>query len=367
MEKLAGSRDSDLTSHGMQQALRLGEHIANSGVKLTHVFSSPLQRAYKTADALRVAQVAIADVAQSGEATTQLAIIRAVELVEQDFGFYEGKSFNTLRRDSSKTGREACDEKHKSGPDFVGVESKDSMAKRSNIFLDKHLVPVFACDRPASEPIVAIISHGILLGNLWRCLLRRLPANSVNVTPEVLATHRRVTLEHLGGWANTGYLELSLQKRKNSEVSSSIAGNVHFFFDDEGAADGGPLKDKPVDQKSESRSETLQLNSHGQSFDIDQAPERSLVSDNKAPHSGVPVRTTEETLSMPLSAPITKAQAATDTQSKNLLVFEDYTTTIVTINGKDHLMGLKRTRGGIGRSKFDKRQKTLDMFFKQVK
>ncbi|KAK4968151.1 hypothetical protein LTR28_002073 [Elasticomyces elasticus] len=352
----------------MQQALRLGEHIANTGVKLTHIFSSPLQRAYKTADALRVAQVAITDAAQSAEASTQLAIIRAVELVEQDFGFYEGKSFNTLRRDSSKIGRDACDEKHKSGPDFVGVESKDSMAKRSDIFLNKHLVPVFACDRPAGEPIVAIVSHGILLGNLWRCLLRRLPANSVNVIPEVLATHRKIAFEHLGGWANTGYLELSLQKRKHPNVSSSITGNVHFFFDDEWAADdGGLFKDKPVDQKSESRSEILQLNSHGQSFDVDQALERSPVSDDKPPHSGVPVRTTEETLPMPLSAPVIKAQAATDSQSKNLLVFEDYTTTIVTINGKNHLIGLKRTRGGIGRSKFDKRQRTLDMFFKQVK
>lgn len=38
---------------------------------------------------------------------------------------------------------------------------------------------------------------------------------------------------------------------------------------------------------------------------------------------------------------------------------------VKTINGKDHLQNLKRTRGGVGSSKYDERQKKLDGFFKK--
>src|ERR1700761_205792 len=48
----AGSRDSTLTNHGVEQTERLGEYLARNGVKFTHVFASPLSRAYKTAEAV---------------------------------------------------------------------------------------------------------------------------------------------------------------------------------------------------------------------------------------------------------------------------------------------------------------------------
>lgn len=46
-------------------------------------------------------------------------------------------------------------------------------------------------------------------------------------------------------------------------------------------------------------------------------------------------------------------------------ILNDSKLTIVAINGRDHLAGLKRTRGGLGSSPHDERQKRLDGFFKR--
>ncbi|RVX68043.1 hypothetical protein B0A52_08454 [Exophiala mesophila] len=48
-------------------------------------------------------------------------------------------------------------------------------------------------------------------------------------------------------------------------------------------------------------------------------------------------------------------------------ILNDRKLTIVTVNGRDHLAGLKRTRGGLGSTPHDERQKRLDGFFKRPK
>jgi phage baseplate assembly protein gpV len=44
-----------------------------------------------------------------------------------------------------------------------------------------------------------------------------------------------------------------------------------------------------------------------------------------------------------------------------------WNTTILAINGKDHLKGLKRTGGGVGSSRHDTSQKSIETFFKRRK
>ncbi|KAL6710868.1 hypothetical protein ACN47E_007925 [Coniothyrium glycines] len=48
-------------------------------------------------------------------------------------------------------------------------------------------------------------------------------------------------------------------------------------------------------------------------------------------------------------------------------IIEGWTTVIRTINGKDHLLGLKRTGGGVGSSRHDASQKSIETFFKRRK
>jgi broad specificity phosphatase PhoE len=150
-----------LTNHGVDQADKLGDHLCKIGTVLTHIYASPLTRTSKTAEAIRKAQ-AVAN----PDASPPPKIVKVPELIEQDFGYYEGKSFQSRSVGSKKTGRETHREKHKDDPGFVDVESKESTAKRADCFLDEHLLPLFDTDATRDEHVVAVISHGILLSNL---------------------------------------------------------------------------------------------------------------------------------------------------------------------------------------------------------
>ena len=52
-------------------------------------------------------------------------------------------------------------------------------------------------------------------------------------------------------------------------------------------------------------------------------------------------------------------------QSRPLLALSGYHMTILSVNSKDHLLDLKRARGGLGSAAYDARQQSLDGFFKR--
>ena len=209
----AGVRDSALTNHGVEQARRLGEYLANSGVNITHIYASPLTRAHKTAEAVRKAQ----------QDQSQLEIVTVPDLIEQDFGFYEGKPF-VARSSASpkKSGRDVHHDKHRDDPGFVDVESRESMGRRADAFLDQHLMPRLTSANTPHATAIAVVSHGMLLANLWRKLLLRLPRKSLSIAPEVTAARGAVVLEHLGGWSNTGYLELAITRQANAPRPATL-------------------------------------------------------------------------------------------------------------------------------------------------
>ena len=210
-------------------------------------------------------------------------------LREQDFGFYEGKPFYARPRDSHKSGKENHRSHHQDDPDFRDVESKGSMDSRMKTFLADDLLPLLF-DEQEEENIVAVVSHGIILSHLWRCLLGLLPKNSVALMAGLSVGKGGVTaLEYLGGWSNTGYLELDIQRRSSTAVELTRS---------------DPSLQPPMSQN----------------IDRDSLPK-----------------------------------------------LHDYKVIIRTVNGKEHLQGLKRTKGGVGSSKFDEGQKSIDSFFKKQK
>lgn len=204
----AGVQDSALTIHGHLQAERLGRFFAQAGVRFTSIFSSDLQRAFKTAEALRLTQgigndqeeVALPEV-------SQLAVLR-----EQDFGFYEGKPFYIRQRDSKISGKADHGSQHREDLGFKDVESTDSMMLRMNDFVRNHLLKLLFEEDFKAEQVVAVLSHGIILSHLWRCLLTLFSKGSVTLCPSLSlgSEGKTVVLEHLGGWSNTGYLELDI-------------------------------------------------------------------------------------------------------------------------------------------------------------
>ncbi|KAK5684529.1 hypothetical protein LTS10_004399 [Elasticomyces elasticus] len=312
----AGVRDSALTIHGVEQARRLGEHFVKTDIKLTHIFASPLSRARKTAEALQKAQ--------NGKSQDEVvSIVQVADLIEQDFGLYEGKSF-FMRSEAKKTGKEAHYDKHKNDPGFVDVESKESMCKRADAFLDQHLMPLFDHKGADSKLEVAVVSHGILLSNLWRKLLLRLPRKSLSIAPEVTAVKSPVVLEHLGGWSNTGYLELAF--KKDDKILSGMPVIAASTF--EALEDEAPTLPTP--------------------------PPPVIASDD------TPGMTSSSAAQKDVSAPVSPKPASSR-------VLAGWSTAIIAVDSKAHLVGLKRQRGGIGRLAHDEGQKKIEGFFKRQK
>lgn len=318
----AGVRDSELTNHGYQQATRLGQHFMANGLKFTHLYSSHLQRAAKTAGKIREAQLASA-----GDETLVQAVPEVLQLpllVEQDFGSMEGKKFYERPVDRNTTGKEHNRLENKGTPGFVDVESKDSMAQRADTFLNKHLLLVLNDNANPAELCIAIVSHGIFLSTLWKRLLLRLPPKSVALSAELQAT-MRPSLEHLGGWSNTGYLELSMIARESPDsitletpsLSSTVLPTTQ------------PLKSDDLGE-----------------VEVPQLSKSPAIAEKQAEAAAD---------DSPKQAP----------QPSKLRIASHWDTVILTINGKDHLKGLKRTGGGVGSSRHDSSQKNIDSFFKR--
>jgi len=287
----AGVTDSALTNHGVLQANRLATHLATTDVKISHIFSSDLQRAFKTAEAIRVAQ------SHAPMETTKLEVLR-----EQDFGFYEGKSFIERPKEGNQSGKAAHQEVHRNDPGFKDVESKESMKARSDTFIDTHLTPLLHA--VSEEHTVAIVAHGIILSHLWRAILKRFHPSKVSVSQGIQPAGNGFGLEHLGGWSNTGYLDLEV-KREAKVVPAPVE----------------KTEPAPISEISPGTS------------DLPQKP--STTPPN------IP-----ETLNPP-HQPL------------------DMSLLVKAVNSKEHLVGLKKTRGGIGSLEHDTKQKTVDSFFKK--
>jgi broad specificity phosphatase PhoE len=305
----AGVRDSALTNHGVEQAQRLGRFFQQQDVRFSHIFSSTLSRARRTAEAIASHQ-------KWSSQPSSLQVQQVPDLIEQNFGYYEGKTFQARANDRGP-GRDAWQERTQADSDSVDVESKESMMKRADAFLDEHLLPLFLEDHKSTRaPLrVAVISHGILLGNLWRRLLARLSAKSVTISPDIVSARGTIVLEHLGGWSNTGYLSLSF-------------------------AEQVPPSTTPVE------ADITTLGTAGR----EASNESSDVVSPTSPSS------TTITYASTVRSP-RKAQA----------MLSGWSARINAIDSKQHLSGLKRQRGGIGSLAHDSGQQRLESFFKRQK
>jgi len=302
----AGRLDSALTNFGVDQTKRLGQYFAENNVIFSHVFASPLSRASRTAEAIRNAQIS-GDVAK---VAANIEIVRVGDLVERDYGPYEGKPFSSRSQWSKKT---ADGGEESTG----GVESAVALAKRCDNFLDQHLLPLFD-DAGCEGFVVAVVAHGMLLSHLWRRLLLTLPAKSLIVDPEIIAAKGEIVPEHVGGWSNTGYLELNLQR--------------------DGSADAaGPS----------------------------QAAASSIHEQAATLPTPVPPPMQPDGADISVASPRSNEPRVTGRASQRTLT--GWSTTVLAIDSRKHLYGLKRQKGGIGSLANSPDQKKVDSFFKPLK
>jgi hypothetical protein len=258
-------------------------------------------------------------------------VVQLPLLVEQDFGSMEGKKWYERPPESKLTGKEHHRLESKGTPGFVDVESKDSMARRADAFLDEHLLPLLADDSGLDDRCIVIVSHGIFLSTLWKRLLSRLPAKSVVLVPELQPT-ARPSLEHLGGWSNTGYLDLHMTK-STVPIISSVTDVL------------APSTPVP----SSSPAEML-------------AVDEQVLGKVEVPRAAVDPEFVDEKVG---AVPSQIKESALSTSTPRTA--HGWKTTILAINGKDHLKGLKRTGGGVGSSRHDASQKSIETFFKRRK
>ena len=161
------------------------------------------------------------------------------------------------------------------------------MTARAESFVHDYLLPILCKDTGLREATVAVVSHGIFLNHLWRSVLKLFAQRTVSVAPglAVGGADGGTALEYLGGWSNTGYLEL----------------DIH------------------------------------------------------------PVMTAKEP-AVSESDITTTTPAATDV----LIPLSELRMVVKAVNGKEHLQGLKRTRG-VSSGKHDEGQKKIESFFKKSK
>ncbi|KAH7399121.1 histidine phosphatase superfamily [Phaeosphaeria sp. MPI-PUGE-AT-0046c] len=330
----AGIRDSELTNHGYQQAARLGMYYHTIGLRFTHLFSSHLQRAAKTAGKIREAQFA-----QGAADVIVPDVVQLPLLAEQNFGSMEGKKFYGRPLESKMTGKEHRRQQNKGMAGFVDVESKDAMAQRADTFLDAHLLPLLDDTTETTQKCVAIVSHGIFLSTLWKRLLLRLPARSVVLSPELQAT-ARPSLEHLGGWSNTGFLELQMVNETES-------------FDHSAPGEPSTHEAPPSPPPTETPA----------AKSLDEIP----AADNNLGKVFIPQISVESAISDKASEKVSDDVKSDTVPTPPPRLAKGWSTTVLSINGKDHLKGLKRTGGGVGSSRHDTSQVSIETFFKRRK
>ncbi|ELQ43807.1 phosphoglycerate mutase family protein [Pyricularia oryzae] len=229
---LAGSRDAPLTAHGVIQARRLGQHLAERSAEIgpvVHVFTSDLQRALKTALEVVAAQN---KQTRSGDSSTGFArgadpgnqdpgrrqqqqqqqdVEKLPLLREKDFGSREGVAYGKRRRDQDEPIRTEGD-----GLPLIKPETHEQMSDRMEKFVRDHLRPLLASRLtaevgPRAETVV-VVAHGIILNVLMRVLLAQFPdANSARPVDDLGSRDPLVRpAEFSIPWRNTAYTELKV-------------------------------------------------------------------------------------------------------------------------------------------------------------
>ena len=274
-----------------------------------------------TAGKIREAQITPAS--DGSAAKTVPDVLQLPVLMEQDFGSMEGEKFHDRTREW-----EVSRKWNKDNSGFVRMESKDTMAHRADFFLNEHLMPLLDDTSKDMHPVVAIVSHGIFLSMLWKRLLLQLPSKGVMLSPKLeLRTTARPSLKHLGGWSNTGYLELHLQRSEAEEHSPSRCATL-----------------LPVSSSSPAEMPTA----HKDLGEVE-----------------VPETASSDILSTASDTDSTTSVVAVPLPASISCITQGWSCTILKINGKDHLQGLKRTGGGVGSARYDASQKSIHAFYKR--
>lgn len=139
-KRLQGSTNIELSDYGRELAIKTGEALSDT--RIDKIFSSPLIRAYETAELIRN--------------NRDIEIITDERIKELGFGNFEGQNFSELIADDSLTFKYFFKKPHLYEPDANG-ESLEHLIERAGNFMAEVIEPLeIDCTR------VMIVAHGAL-------------------------------------------------------------------------------------------------------------------------------------------------------------------------------------------------------------
>ena len=198
----------------------------------------------------------------------------------------------------------------------------------------------------ADDETVAVVAHGIILTHLWRSILGRFLPGNVSVAAGVMVGGAGLGLEYLGGWSNTGYLELEITSKGGvlPRLDPAHPKSVGLYEQDVGSGSSAPAQSSNPMPDKVSSLPTQQSATALPPMHKAEAPVLTMLDESIPILKGSVVEFSRHT-SLPLKLP-------------------DLALVVKAVNSQEHLSGLKKTRGGIGSLKHDEKQKTMDSFFK---
>ncbi|KAF3928566.1 hypothetical protein AA313_de0200388 [Arthrobotrys entomopaga] len=413
----AGITDSSLTSHGVLQTARLASHLATSIPPVTHIFASPLSRAKKTAEAIHEEQKRLKTKSKSAATTntnttttpnTDTAASDAIapdvpettasnattnsdkevgsteddkegeiyfaidpDLIEQDFGSYEGETFLTVtpkknlkkrkRADSIDTGNG-----NGGGTSDINTPTDSKKRRADNIETDGTPTPTTAASTTAATMTTIDTST-------TDTEMRTAVLTEVDSKPPEASTEQEEEEEEEEEEFREMETPASIKSRADSFIRRCIIpllpGNPTLLppplirrKEDEAYPSSPPPQSQSQSQ-SNANPVVVAIVSHGmllswlwKSF-VSLFPPSSVLAttpvvqkgwyQGKHPGWG------------------NTGYLVVEVLPKGVVGKDGMTVVIEGVNEKVHLVGLRRTGGGVGSEKFDERQTKLDGFFKK--
>lgn len=224
VRRSAGSRNSPLSAHGVVQAKRLGVHLAGRRPEtgpVSHIFSSNLDRALQTAEAIREALSIVESASSTGIALAR-EIVQLEELREKDFGSLEGTRGRPVMVPEQQSESAAASDRH------VEPESFTALAGRATRFVDAVLLPLLEelVKQDATQSVV-VVAHGIIQTHVWTQFLTAMTrvSGSAVPRPDVKPIEIRPANSFL---ANTGYHELIIKRQAAFGPSAAVSEREGF-------------------------------------------------------------------------------------------------------------------------------------------
>lgn len=139
-KRLQGSTDIELSDYGRELAVKTGEALMDT--KIDRIYSSPLKRAYETADLIRNGR--------------DIDIVTDNRIQELNFGSFEGQNMTKLIADDNLAFKYFFKQPHLYKPADNG-ETLEHLVERAGSFMQDVIEPLAdSCER------VMIVAHGAL-------------------------------------------------------------------------------------------------------------------------------------------------------------------------------------------------------------